>query len=86
MGGGKRTARMMAGLAESLEGTLMFICRFVGLDPKSETRVRALLAVPKRAAKPPKVEVEMCMVLVSCVCGRFLVVLSVVSYIAGIGT
>jgi hypothetical protein len=55
MGKGTRTARMMGGLVGSLDGMLIFICRFVGLDPKSETRVRALLAALKKAASQPKV-------------------------------
>ena len=50
-----RTPRMMAGLVASLEGTLMFIWMFVGLEPKSLTRVSAPLTVVMMAARPPKV-------------------------------
>jgi hypothetical protein len=54
---------MMAGLAASLAGTYMFIWRFVGLLPKSLTRVSAPFAVAVKATRLLTTGVERCILV-----------------------
>lgn len=51
---------MMAGFCASLAGTLMFISRLVGLEPKLVTRVSAPLVDVTTTARPARRAVEIC--------------------------
>lgn len=55
---------MMAGFCASLAGTLMFISRFVGLEPKLVTRVSAPSTDVATAAMPTRRAVDSCIMKV----------------------
>jgi hypothetical protein len=48
----------MAGFCASLAGTLIFICRFVGLVPKFVTRVSAPLTVAVTTVRATRIEFD----------------------------